>query len=93
MGDSELLHWRLSSVSMILPLYILEILSVSYSFRLENVVQLPTVRTVTSVQMSFRFEAARVWNGLPRKVTEFKEFEKLIRIWTGPDCNCAICRS
>ena len=68
----------------------------SYSFRYENTLQIPTVRTVAYGQKSFRFEAARVWNSLPnelRKFSAFKDFERLIRTWTGPKCNCAVCHS
>ena len=39
--------------------------------------------------------SVRVWTSLPndmRKVTEFAEFRRLIRTWTGPNCRCAICR-
>ena len=49
----------------------------SYSFRYENTLNIPVVRTVAYGQKSFRFEAARVWNSLPnelRKVTVFREF-------------------
>ena len=67
----------------------------SYAFRYENTIKVPTVRTVTYGQCSFRFESARVWNSLPndmRKVSEFAEFRRQIRTWTGPSCRCAICR-
>ena len=56
---------------------------------------MPSVRTTTYGQKSFRFEAARVWNDLPnnlRKVSNFREFERLICTWTGPSCSCAVCR-
>ena len=46
----------------------------SYSFRYENTLQIPTVRTVAYGKKSFCFEAARVWNSLPdelRKVSAF----------------------
>ena len=67
----------------------------SYSFRYENTVKVPTVRSVTYGQCSLRFDSARVWNSLPndiRKVTEFAEFRRQIRTWTGPSCRSAICR-
>ena len=81
------------------PKYIRDLVNLkqsSYSFRYENTLQIPTVRTVAYGQKSFRFEAARVWNSLPnelRKVSAFKDFERLIRTWTGPKCNCAVCHS
>ena len=79
-------------------IYIRDLVTVkitNYSFRYENTLQVPTVRTTTYGQRSFRFEAARVWNSLPnemRKMSEYKEFERLVRTWTGPNCGCAICR-
>ena len=81
------------------PKYIRDLVNLkqsSYSFRYENTLQIPTIRTVAYGQKSFRFEAARVWNSLPnelRKVSAFKDFERLIRTWTGPKCNCAVCHS
>ena len=81
------------------PKYVRDLVNLkqsSYSFRYENTLQIPTVRTVAYGQKSFRFEAARVWNSLPnelRKVSAFKDFERLIRTWTGPKCNCAVCHS
>ena len=38
-----------------------------YNFRYENMLQLPTVRTSRYGKNSFRFEAARVWNSLPKR--------------------------
>ncbi|MCG8045733.1 MAG: reverse transcriptase family protein, partial [Candidatus Thiodiazotropha endolucinida] len=81
------------------PVYIRDLVKLkesSYSFRYVNTAQVPTVRTVTYGQRSFRFESARVWNSLPnelRQTSNFKEFQRLIRTWTGPSCGCAICRS
>ena len=81
------------------PKYIRDLINLkqsSYSFRYENTLQIPTVRTVAYGQKSFRFEAARVWNGLPnelRKVSAFKDFERLVCTWTGPKSNCAVCHS
>ena len=85
-------------INNIAPPYIRDLVTLkqsSYSFRYENTLNIPVVRTVAYGQKSFRFEAARVWNSLPnelRKVTVFREFERLVRTWTGPQCNCAVCR-
>ena len=68
----------------------------SYSFRYENTLQLPMVRTEAYGQKYFRFEATRVWNSLLnklRKVSAFMDFARLIHTWTGPKCNCAVCYS
>ena len=75
---------------------LVELKQTKYSFRYENTVKIPTVRTVTYGQRSFRFESARVWNSLPnelRTATSFREFKGLIRTWVGPRCNCAMCGS
>ena len=80
------------------PTYIRDLVNLkqsSSSFRYENTLQIPTARTVAYGQTSLRFEAARVWNSLPnelRKVTAFRDFERLVRTWSGPKCNCAVCR-
>ena len=75
---------------------LVELKQTKYSFRYENTVKIPTVRTVTYGQRSFRFESARVWNSLPnelRTATSFRGFKGLIRTWVGPRCNCAMCGS
>ena len=75
---------------------LVEVKQSNYSFRYENTVKIPTVRTVTYGQRSFRFESARVWNSLPneyRTAMSFREFKGLIRTWVGPRCNCAMCGS
>ena len=75
---------------------LVEIKQSNYSFRYENTVKIPTVRTVTYGQRSFKFESARVWNSLPnemRTAASFSEFKGLIRTWAGTKCNCAMCGS
>ena len=65
-----------------------------YSFRYENTIKIPTARTVTYGQRSFRFESARVWNSLLnelRTATSFREFKVLVRTWVGLRCNCTMC--
>ena len=89
---------RMDCINNLTPEYIRDLVQLktsSYAFRYENTIKVPTVRTVTYGQCSFRFESARVWNSLPndmRKVSEFAEFRRQIRTWTGPSCKCAICR-
>ena len=86
-------------INNITPEYLRDLVEVKqakYSFRYENTIRIPTVRTVTYGQKSFRFESARVWNSLPnelRAATSFWEFKGLIRTWVGLKCNCAICGS
>ena len=52
-----------------------------YSFRYDNLVDLPRVRTTKHGKSSFFYEAAGVWNSLPddlRKVKDLKEFRRLV---------------
>ena len=69
------------------PLYLRDLVDVKqtkYSFRYENTVKIPTVRTVRYVQRSFRFESVSVWNSLSnelRTATIFWKFKGLIRTW------------
>ena len=54
----------------------------NYSFRYENLVDLPSVRTSRYSKAIFRFEAAQLWNSLPnyiRATGEFGEFVRLIQ--------------
>ena len=65
-----------------------------YNFRYENTARVPTVKTTAYGKRSFRFEAARVWNSIPnemRTANSFPDFRRLVRTWTGPQCECAIC--
>ena len=81
------------------PEYIRDIVkykSSNYNFRYENMAEIPTVRTTRYGKNSFRFESARVWNSLPnemRKTENFKEFKRLIRTWTGPECKRSMCQT
>ena len=85
-------------INNIAPPYIRNLVNVkpcTYSLRYENTLHVPSLRTTTYGQKSFRFEAAKWWKGLPnnlRKVSNFREFERLIRTWAGPSCSCAVCR-
>ena len=66
----------------------------NYSFRHQKSVKIPSVKTVTYGKNSFRFEGAQIWNSLPNdicKVENYKEFGRLIQIWSGPSCKCAMC--
>ena len=74
-------------VNNMTPLYLRDLVEVKqtkYSFRYENTVKIPTVRTVRYVQRSFRFESVSVWNSLSnelRTATIFWKFKGLIRTW------------
>ena len=72
------------------PVYLHDLVShktFAYSFRYDNLVDLPRVRTTKYGKSSFCYEAAAVWNSLPnelRKVEHFNEFMRLVHTWSGP---------
>ena len=66
----------------------------NYSFRYENLADVPSVRTNRYGKATVRFEAAQLWNSLPnyiRATGEFGEFEGLIRTWGGTQCKYSLC--
>ena len=66
-----------------------------YSFRYDNLADLPRVRTARHGKSTFRYEAATVWNSLPnelRKVEDFGEFRRLVHTWSGSSCKCSMCK-
>ena len=80
------------------PEYIRNLVKVkqsNYTLRYENILEIPNVRTTTYGKNTFRFGAAQVWNSLPnelRTVSEYKDFVRLVRTWTGPQYNFSICK-
>ena len=74
-------------INNISPVYLRDLVEIkqsNYTFRYQNTAKLPTVRTVTYGQRSFRFESARVWNSLSngiRTAESFNQFKGLIRTW------------
>ena len=81
------------------PVYLQDLSSYKnsiYSFRYDNLVDVPRVRTTKYGKSSFCYEAAGVWNSLPndlRKVEDFKEFKRLVNTWSGSSCKCSMCKS
>ena len=81
------------------PVYLQDLLSYKnsiYSFRYDNLVDVPRVRTTKYGKSSFCYEAASVWNSLPndlRQVEDFKEFKRLVNTWSGSSCKCSMCKS
>ena len=71
------------------PLYLQDLLSYknsAYSFRYDNLIDVPRVRTTKNGKSTFRYEAAGVWNSLPnelRKVEDFRDFRRLVDTWGG----------
>ena len=80
------------------PSYILDLVkikNINYSFRHQNLVELPGVNTESYGRKSFRYEAAHNWNNLPNELrtsVDFKEFGRLIRTWEGTSCKCSMCK-
>ena len=80
------------------PVYLQDLLSYKktiYSFRYDNLVDVPRVRTTKYGKSSFCYEEAGVWNSLPNdlcKVDDFKEFRRLVNTWSS-SCKCSMCKS
>ena len=86
------------SIYKISPPYLHDLVKLkqsSYSFRYNNMVDVPNIKTDRYGRKSFKFEAAQVWNSLPNNIRvaeEYKDFARLIRTWCGPTCKCTACR-
>ena len=85
-----------------LPAYLNDIVSfkhISYSFRRQQTVEIPQVRTTNfglHEQHSVRYGGATLWNELPdaiRAQTNLNQFKSLINNWNGNSCRCVSCRS
>ena len=81
------------------PVYLQNLLSYKnyiYSFRYDNLVDVPRVCTTKYGKSSFCYEAAGVWNSLPNdlhKDEDSKEFWRLVNTWSGSSCKCSMCKS
>ena len=81
------------------PVYLQDLLSYKnsiYSFRYDNLVDVPRVRTTKYSKYYFCYEAAGVWHSFLydlRKVENFKEFRRLVNTWSGSSCKCSMCKS
>ena len=74
------------------PSYILDLVkfkNTNYSFRYQNLAELPRVNTESYGRKSFRYGAAHIWNSFPN---DFKEFGRLIQAWEGISCKCSMCK-
>lgn len=68
----------------------------TYSFRRENTVEVPQVRTTHHGLHSFRYAGATLWNELPnafRQASSLNHFKSLISNWNGSSCRCGSCIS
>ena len=75
--------------------YLITFKNTNYSFRYENLVDVPRVRTSRYGKATFRFEAAQLWNSLPNYISatvESSEFVRLIRTWGETSCKCSVCK-
>ena len=66
-----------------------------YSFRYDNLVDVPRVCTTKYGKSSFSYEAAGVRNSRPndlRKVEDFKQFMRQVNTWSGSSCKCSLCK-
>jgi hypothetical protein len=81
------------------PLFIQDLVIIknnSYNFRYTNTAEVPRPRTSNYSKQSFRYEAAQVWNSLPKEariMNSFDQFKKYINSWCGGQkCTCSSCR-
>ena len=68
----------------------------SYSFRYQNIVELPQVRTTSHGLQSFMYAVTKLWNELSdefRKQFSLNQFKTLISSWSGSSCQCFACKT
>ena len=73
------------------PAYLNDIVSfkhISYSFRRQQTVKIPQVRTTNFVLHSLRYAGARLWNELPDAIRAQTNLN-----WNGNSCRCGSCIS
>ena len=66
----------------------------SYSFRYNNTVNIPRVKTTRYGLHSLRYGAAKLWNELPNDLREgisLNNLKNLISKWDGDGCSCSFC--
>ena len=65
-----------------------------YSFRYNNILQVPQVQTSKYGKSSFRYAADVLCNSFPdafRKVNNFNQFKSFVSHWNGVGCKCNEC--
>ena len=67
--------------------------SSSYDFRYSNILQVPTVHTITFGKGSFMYVAPVLWNSLPDDLRKCSNLIKLKALFyhDGKNCNCIAC--
>jgi hypothetical protein len=81
------------------PAYLNNIVSfkhIYYSFRGQQTVEIPQVRTTNFGLHSLRYAGVTLWNELPDEIraqTNLNQFKSLINNWNGNSCRCGSSRS
>jgi hypothetical protein len=81
------------------PVYLQDLIHIknnSYSFRYQNIAELPQVRTTSHDLQSFRYAGTKLWNELPdefRKQSSLNQFKTLISSRSGSSCRCFACKT
>ena len=84
-------------VNKIAPVCLHDLLNVKnskYSFRYNNILEIPHVKTTHYGKKSVRFAAATPWNSLPdhfRTENSFSQFKSPMHSWNGSECCCSAC--
>ena len=79
------------------PVYLKEIVQkkdIPYSLRDPDKLVQPRVNSTAYGIKSLRYYGAKLWNSMPIYIKEacsLQEFKLLIKQWSGPECQCAIC--
>jgi hypothetical protein len=66
-----------------------------YSFRYNNILEIPQIKSTRYGNKSFRFAAPTLCNSLPdhfRTENSFSQFKSLLQSWNGFKCCCSACR-
>ena len=66
----------------------------SYNFRSEKTAKVLRVNTIRYGLRSFRSEAPRIWNSLPknkRLAESYPQFRRLLQNWNGLGGKCPVC--
>jgi hypothetical protein len=66
-----------------------------YSFRYNNILEIPQIKSTWYGNKSFRFSSPTLWNSLPdhfRTKNSFSQFKSLLQSWNGSKCRCSACR-
>ena len=70
--------------------------NIPYGLRDQSKLVKPKVSTSKFGLNSLKYSGTTLWNeDLPvsyKEITDFNTFKNLIKTWTGPKCNCGICR-